>query len=69
MREEAAGNSKTVPSVMPDAEWLQVNIFLCVCVYVCMCVYIYICLSLYRMYVQFVSFSIGESGWGGSTSL
>jgi len=26
----------------------------------CMYVYIYIYISLYRMYVQFVSFSIGE---------
>jgi len=26
-------------------------------------------MSLYRMYVQLVSFDIGERGWGGSTSL
>jgi len=48
-------------------------------VYVYVCVYIYICISryvcinihisLYCMYVQFVSFSIGEWGWGSSTSL
>ena len=44
------------------------DVYICVCVCVCVCVYIYmymyvcicICISLYRMYVQFVSFSIGE---------
>jgi len=41
----------------------------CVCIYMCMYVCIYIYISLYRMYVQFVSSSIGEWGWGGSTSL
>jgi len=45
----------------------------CICVYICICmymyVYIYMYMSLYRMYVQFISFSIGEWGWGGSTSL
>ena len=36
----------------------------CMCVYICICmykyVYIYMYMSLYRMYVQFVSFSIVE---------
>ena len=36
----------------------RVGVYVCVCV--CMYVYIYMYLSLYRMYVQFVSFSIGE---------
>jgi len=34
--------------------------YMYVCVCVCVCEYIYIYISLYRMYVQFVSFSIGE---------
>ena len=39
-----------------------VCVCVCVCVYICMYmyVYIYMCMSLYRMYVQFVSFNIGE---------
>ena len=44
------------------------DVYVCVCVCVCVCVYVYmymyvyihIYISLYRMYVQFVSCSIGE---------
>ena len=56
-----------------------IYIWMCICVYVYvyvykyvyvyMYVYMYMYMPLYRMYVQFVSFSFGESGWGSSTSL
>ena len=47
---------------------IYMDVYMCVCVcisvyiYICMCmyVYIYMYMSLYRMYVQFVSFSIRE---------
>jgi len=53
------------------------DVYICICVCVCVCVYIYMCMYvyiqiyiyLYRMYVQFVWFSIGEWRWGVSTSL
>jgi len=56
---------------------IYMDVYMCVCVcifvymYICMYmyVYIYIYMSLYRIYVQFVSFSIAEWGWGGSTIL
>ena len=45
-------------------------IYMCMCMCMCMCmymymyVYMYIYISLYHVYVQFVSFSIGnEDGW------
>ena len=41
----------------------------CACVRVYIYVYMYVCIyiyvSLYHVYVQFVSFRIGEWGWGG----
>jgi len=48
---------------------------MCMCMYTCIYIYIYVyvCVNiyicLYCMFVQFVSFRIGERGWGGSTSL
>ena len=54
---------------------IDVYICVCVCACVCVCVYmymyvcIYIYVPLYHVYVQFVSFIIGEWGWGGWTSL
>ena len=52
---------------------MNMDVYMCVCVFICvytyMCmymyVYIYMYMSLYRMYVQFVSFNIGDWGWGG----
>ena len=37
---------------------VYVYVYICICMY--MYVYIYIYVSLYRMHVQFVSFSIGD---------
>ena len=40
--------------------YMCVCVCICVYIYICMYVYIYMYMSLYRMYVQFVSFNIGE---------